>query len=251
MNDGVPLPAPIVAVRDVLANLGFVEDWHAMTEQQPGFKFKRGNLDLAANQVTSLYLRPEFFFGGIWATARSLRSIEFSMPLKVESTEQAVAWIVYGIGTDFAPSQPIDWFEDGKRWQDQLPWERHRRRLLEFDEEYRRLRRARPHCMVARKWMRILIRHMRAAAEGAGDDEEFVAEFDGQMFKVTLPSETIAAPATGPAPWVGAHRGSVVKFGGRHRKLMTDPVEIGIWEHHLEIDRYRYQLKFDSEQNRP
>ena len=243
MSLGIPAPEPIVAVRDVLPGLGFVEDWNSMTDCRPGFKFQCGNLDITANQVTSFYLRPEFSFGGLGKTARSLHFIEFSMPLRVESTEQVVAWIVHGIGIDFVPSHPIAWFEDGKRWQHLLPWKQHWLRLEKAAEEHRQLRLARPHCQVSREWMRMLKKHVRGVAATAAEQDEFVVEFDGRMFKIALSGAVIGAPASGTAPWSRGYRGRLATLSnGLPTRLMTDPVEVGIWEGQLEIERSRIDV---------
>ena len=242
MVGSVPAPPPIVAVRDVLPTLGFIEAWGSMTDQRPGFVFEQGNLVLTANQVTNEYLRPQFFFGGVGIGANSLHSISFAIPLMVESAEQVVAWIVFGIGLDFRPSQTIDWFDRGKAWQHLLPWEQHRKKLLEWGAEHSRLRRARPQCTVSREWMRLLNRQLREANEVARDDDEFVLGFDGHTLTLALPGKVMGAPASGPAPWATAYRGRISMFAGRWRRLMSDPVEVGIWEGQLEIDRMRIEV---------
>ena len=213
-----------------------------MTDERPGFAFKQGNLELAANQITNEYLRPQFFFGGVGIGANSLHSISFAIPLMVESAEQVVAWIVFGIGLDFRPSQTIDWFDRGKGWQHLLPWEQHRKKLLEWGAEYSRLRRARPQCTVSRKWMRVLIRELLDASEAARDDEDFVIGFDGLTLTLSLPGGVMGAPATGTAPWSITYRGRLSTFAGRWKRLMSDPVEVGIWEGELEIDRMRIEV---------
>ena len=238
----LPAPRPVIAVRDVLPTLGFTEDWGAMSEQRPGFAFKRGNLELTANQVTNEYLRPEFLFGGVGSDSRALHSIMFSMPITVESAEQVVAWIVHGIGLHFRPSEPIDWFDRGKAWQHLLPWGQRRQHLLEWGAEYSRLRRARPQCTVSREWMRMLNRQLREANEVARDSDEFVFGFDGHTLTLVLPGKVMGAPASGPAPWATAYRGRISVFAGRWRRLMSDPVEVGIWEGQLEIDRMRIEV---------
>ena len=240
MLGDLPAPPPIVAVRDVLPTLGFIEDWGAMSDERPGFVFKRGNLELTANQLN--YMHPVFSIGGLGIGANSLHSISFAMPRMVESAEQVVAWIVYGIGLNFRPSQPIDWFDRGKAWQHLLPWEQHRQKLLEWGAEYSRLRRARPQCTVSRQWTRLLIRNLRDASEAARDDEEFTLRFDGQTLTLAIPGSAMGAPATGPAPWPTTYRGQLATLSGRWKRLMSDPVDVGIWEGQLEIDRMRIEV---------
>lgn len=237
MSELIPNPEPIVAVRDVLPTLGFCENWGVLTDNPPAFVFKCGNLTITATEVTSIAGRPQLLFGGQCVTPRTLYCIEFIMVTHVESIEQAIAWIVYGIGTDVVPSLPIDWFENGKRWKHLLPWERHWRACRERAEAHQQLRLARPHCLVAREWMRLLNKHLRIAAQNAGERDEFLAEFDGRMLRIELPNEVIGAPASGGAPWPFGCRGRVVDFAGLPKRLMTDPVEVGLWEGTLEVDR--------------
>ena len=138
MTMEIPLPEPIVAVRDVLPTLGFVEDWNRRTDVDPAYEFKRGLLELHATQCAGFHLRPQFLFTGTAATARTLQALEFTLPLAVESKEQAVAMIAYYLGSAFVPSTPIDWLDQGRQWKHLLPWERHWKTLRERHEEYER-----------------------------------------------------------------------------------------------------------------
>ncbi|MBC7705009.1 MAG: hypothetical protein H7274_13835, partial [Rhodoferax sp.] len=244
-----PALPPTVAVRDVLYALGFIEDWHAMTEQSPAFTFNVGNLAISASEVTNISMRREFFFGGIWSRDRLQGSIEFSIPVMVESVEQAVAWIAYGIGKGFVPSRAIEWLETGKQNHHFLPWEQALQRQRDFAQQQRQLRLSRPHCLVAREWMRLVNKHLRAAAEASGENDSVVVEFDGQLLKFTLPSEVIGVPASGPAPWPVGYCVQTHRFTGLPKKFMNDLVEIGIWEGHLEVDRARMTLSLDPEKN--
>ena len=69
----IPLPPPIVSVRDVLPALGFTPVWGTATDLEPAYAFKGGGIDILVSQVTSLYLRPEFIIGGSAFNARSLK----------------------------------------------------------------------------------------------------------------------------------------------------------------------------------
>lgn len=241
----IPGPRPILAVRDVLRDLGFEEDRDAFTDNPPAYSFKRGNLELGASEVMNRFLQPCFFFGGLWRTPRSLKMIDFEMPLKVESYEQAVAWICYGIGIDFEPSVWIGWFDSGKKWQGTLPWERYYRELKARSEENRRLRALRPHCFVSRKWMRVLLNHMTDTIDGDAPELKFRIRFDGRMLKLELPKETIGAPATGPGAWPSWYWVTVTPKVALPKRLATDPVELGIWEDVLEIERSQFRAAED------
>jgi hypothetical protein len=111
-----------VKTRALLETLGFQEDWEAITDQRPAYAYDFGNLRLSAAEVMSNYLRPCFLFGGIELGARSIGQVEFEMPVEIESFEQGVAWISYGIGERFRPCFPTPWLADGRMWKEQLPW---------------------------------------------------------------------------------------------------------------------------------
>lgn len=235
----IPAPSPIFAVRDVLPTLGFGPDWAQYSENPPGFKFTRSNLEVTAGEMTNRYLQPGIHFYGLWRTARSSKMIDFEMPLKAESHEQVVAWIVFGIGIDYEPPSRIDWFDQGRLWQDQLPWERYYRELRARSEENRRLRALRPHCFLSRKWMRVLLNHMSAAAASNSQAAEVQVHFNGRMLTLEVGEEMIGAPASGPDAWASKYAVGITADDVLPSRLKTDPVEVGIWQGALEIERCR------------
>ena len=235
----IPAPPPIVAVCDVLPTLGFGPDWAAYSENPPGFKFNRSNLELTAGEMTNRYLQPGVHFYGLWRTSRTLKMIDFEIPLKVESREQVVAWIVYGIGIDYTPPSTIDWFDQGKLWQDQLPWKKYYRELHARSEENRRLRALRPHCFLSRKWMRVLLNHMAVAAASNPQAVEVQVHFNGRMLTLEVGDEMIGAPASGTGAWSCKYAVAITADDVLPSRLLTDPVEVGIWHGAFEIERCR------------
>ena len=120
LNVDIQLPSAVVAVRDVLPTLGFTEKWGTFTDLEPAFAYRRGGIDIEANQNMNRYFRTEIFVGGIATNGRTLCEIDFSMPLRVESRDQVVAWLAFGIGTTFEPTELVPWFEEGKLLQHQI-----------------------------------------------------------------------------------------------------------------------------------
>ena len=59
---------------------------------------------------------------GYSANGRTMVSIEYSLPLDVESFEQGVALVVYAISSSVEPTTPPAWFALGKEWKVKLPW---------------------------------------------------------------------------------------------------------------------------------
>lgn len=112
-----------VSMRDVFSLLSFEEDWQGMTDQQPVYSAKLGNVEITASQVMSLNsFQPVFALGGFARTPRTLRLIKFDCPLEVESIEQGVALIAHAIGDDVEPEASAPWLMLGRKWQDTLPW---------------------------------------------------------------------------------------------------------------------------------
>lgn len=237
----IPAPTPIVAVRDVLPTLGFVPDGQGYSENPPAFKFRRSNLELTAGEMTNIYLRPGMHFYGRWQTPHTLKMVGFEMPLQVESYDQVLAWIAFGIGVDYQPTSDLAWFERGKVCQALLPWERHKRELEERSKETQRLRALRPHCLVSRKWMRLVMNHIANTARDSHSRLDFQLDFDGRLLKVEIDGELIGVPATGPVPWLGKFAVVLEPQDALPKRLMTDPVEIGIWQGHLEVERCKFR----------
>jgi hypothetical protein len=228
-----------VDVREILPALGFLEVWGVMTERQPAFAFKSGNIDITAAEVMSLFLRREFSFGGVGTTGRSIRSIQFSMPLEVESVEQGVAWLVHGIGADFVPSEPIEWFEAGKSLKHLLPWEQQREMRLAELNEFNRRRQARPHCKVARSLVRSIFNHLGLVTAAVDIPIEYTITFNGCELAVSVPRARVGVPAAGSAAWPLEYRGDVATLLSlAKRRFNSDPVEVGVWAGALEFDRH-------------
>lgn len=75
--------------RAVFKDLGFKEDWVAMTDQPPAYFYDFGNLLLCAVECTSSRsLKPIFLISGVKRGPRSAGQIEFEMPLTIDSFEQ-------------------------------------------------------------------------------------------------------------------------------------------------------------------
>jgi hypothetical protein len=140
-------------LRNLLVELGFRQDRTIITDEQPGYLYDFGNLELSASQVTNKYFKPVFLFAGIAQTTRTLAEICFEMPLDIDSYKQGVAWIAYGVGKDFRPKKSTDWLEQGREWSDTLPWEMEKR---EYDR--------RPRCSVDRDWFRVATKKLSFSA---------------------------------------------------------------------------------------
>lgn len=111
-------------LRRLLEDLGFVQDYSAMTDQRPGYYFDFGNMRLNAVEVLSKSFRPVMLFNGFEKTDRTVRQVNFELPLELESFEQGVALIVYYLGKEFIPSIATAWISQGREFEDALPWKK-------------------------------------------------------------------------------------------------------------------------------
>ncbi len=210
--------------RALFETLGFEEDWEAITDQRPAYYYDFGNLRLTAAEVMSDYLKPCFHFGGVYRGANSITMVDFKMPLEIESFEQGVAWISYGIGDRFKPDLPTPWLADGRTWTEHLPWVRHMR-------AYER----RPRCSVAKDWFRVAAKKLRPLAAIASECDLVWLAFDGEALRITGCGATIIVPATGTA-WDTRYAIKGTKLDHLPKRL-SDPVVIGVWEGKLTIGK--------------
>ena len=224
--------------RDLLVNLGFESVLARFTDQQPGYRYDFGNLDLHASQVTNLYCRPEILFTGVISMPRMLGSVEFSLPLELESYEQCVALIAHNIGRAFVPEIPTPWLLLGRSWEEHLPG---RREL--------RLYQQRPQCHVDADWFKVAVKKLAAAGEDADQTETFSVSFLENVLKFDLSKTCLVMPAAGTS-W--AQNYVCLATGLKHlsRRTPSSGVSISVWENCLTIGRLQLQLEMPLEPGR-
>lgn len=204
--------------RDVLEALEFDAHYNTLSEQRLGYVFDFGNLQLKVAEVTNEYLRPVLFFTGVGRMTNSLHEVIFEMPLEVASFEQGVAWVVYGIGTDFKPLKAPTWWRMGLGWQDYLPWNIDAAKFA-----------ARPHCSVKRSWARTVLKHLRELAKTAGPEAKAQFRFDGEILRVHANGELIAVPAEGRA-WGVIVSMPLARVDQLPKRLMQEVAEVAVWD---------------------
>ena len=178
----------------MLLHLGFREDWAVQwTDQPPGYLYDFGSFTLSASELTNEYLQPTFVFRGLCQDARTITSIEFAMPMDVESIEQGTAWIVDSLDRQRikAGSEP-DWVKAGRSLAHHLPWVR---RLNEFSK--------RPTCTADKAWLVALRQKLREIPSTAA---QVTIYFDGEFIRLNRPETSLAVAASGAAPSPGTSR---------------------------------------------
>lgn len=231
-----------MCVRDLLPGLGFVSDHAGTGNSSPALKLRRPGLEVTAGETLNRFFQPALHFGGLWRTDRSLRMIDCEMPTLVESRGQAIAWLAFGIGLDCPNATALPWFEEGCALQHLLPWVRRECEDRARRAEIERLRAQRPHCTVSRRWMRLLLNQLEEVADATAGPLSFRAHFDGRMLTIDAGGQIMGAPASGPVEWPEAVRSVVATGALLPQRLMTDPVEVGVWEDVLEVEHHRLPL---------
>lgn len=217
---------------DLLQALGFSVVPHPLAGTGQTCDF--GNLQVTAVELTNEYLRQTMQFSGVGSCANSIRHIDFQMPLSVGSYEQGVAWVVYGIGTDFKAHRAPDWWRMGLGWQDYLPWN--------VEAAVRAAKyAARPFCSVKRSWARAVLTHLREIAKAAGPSDQARFGFDGEVLRVHACGDLIAVPAAGHA-WDVTASVPMSCVEGFPKRLMQEVVEVSVWNDCLCFDRRGVKL---------
>ena len=217
-------------VRSILEILKFEKVWNEITDQQPSYFYNFGNLKLIATQVTSKYFRPIFSFYGIIKTDRIIEAIDFTIPIEVESFEQGVAWISFGIKESFQPDLPTPWLSLGRGWKNHLPWVREQ-------QEYKN----RPQCDVDRVWFRIAAKQMRDLADGLVESDLALFEFDGDVLRISVCGQVFAMPAKGNA-WKEPYTIKAKILSHLAKRLMKPIISIGVWKEHLFVHNLKCPL---------
>lgn len=219
----IPGPAPIVPVMDVLRECGWVPDDDRPWSEGPALKYSFGNFELCAGVFTNQYFRRVVMFSGLYRDLRSTADVSFDIPERVESREQVLAWIVYGLRGVPLSITPA-WIEEGRRFQHELPWAKH---LSAYN--------ARPMASVDRMWMKPLGKVLREAASSAAEDQHCLIDFDGQILRFELPAKTYRVQADGPEPWSHAVRVGLRDLAALPQRWMQDRISVSYWEERIMI----------------
>lgn len=187
-----------ISLWDLLSILGFLPDPGVWSDPPPGLSCRIGGGAISASRVRSERLQQVVLITGVLVSPRGVAEINFEMPRKVESRQQALAWLVWGLdsaadGGRFAPGVPIWWLEEGRQHRGTLPWERERLAYA-----------ARPHCFLEREWARLALKtladQIRIAARLTSE-----AIWSGVIAADTS-TTAITPAATGTVPNVTASR---------------------------------------------
>ncbi|HEV8363085.1 MAG TPA: hypothetical protein VGQ52_06180 [Gemmatimonadaceae bacterium] len=227
---------PSVSTREVLQALGFAED---QSEQQRGFSFNFGNFKLWALPCTNRWFTPVVLVTGTVFDGSNLREVIQELPDKVESVEQAMAWMAWLV--DKATTHPFNlssepgWLVQGRLHRHLLPWERERA----IREKERAAYAARPHCDVQRDWVRLALKKLHQQLASVSPDATVTVSFDGTVLTMRCEKTVIAVSANG-SPWTQKYEIRAGALEPLPKRLMRDPVDVSVWNSTLMIGNQRY-----------
>lgn len=214
----------------VLRECGWVPDGDSPWSEEPALKYNFGNFELSASVVTDMYLRRVVSFSGLYRDHRSIADTSFEIPERVESREQVLAWIVYGLRCSVPLAITPAWIEEGRRLQHELPWAKH---MAAYN--------ARPMALVDRMWMKPLGKLLREAAASAAEGERCLIHFDGHTVRFELPAKTYLVQADGSEPWPHAALVALRALAGLPQRWMYRTIEVSFWEGHITIGNRRLE----------
>lgn len=228
-----------VATWDALQDLGFFPE--ADYIGCPAMSYDFGSFKLQAARMVNRYFREVVSFSGFVRTPNSMSSIEFEMPLQVESNEQCAAWIAWHLYNNlphrekFILSSRCDLLVFGLKHQATLPWERERLvRELEA-AEYR----ARPSCIVDRALIKLGLKTLAKYIETASATDRIEIWFDGQTLSFQINGKKVILQAEGSA-WEASYALPAGQLTAMPKRLLSEAVDVSIWRKRLQIDRSRY-----------
>jgi hypothetical protein len=227
--------ANMVATWDALQHFGFQHDGDVYSDGGPGLSFDFGRFKLSAGRMMNLQMKDVVSFSGVVSTPRTISSIEFEMPLRVESYEQCAAWIAWNFNAQMPrrekviPRDKTDFLVYGMQYLSLLPWER---RKAAYE--------SRPRCSIERTWLRQGLNSIQKHIDLVELESNVIFSFDGGVLLFRGENWTIPMPATGVA-WPEIYQIEVKNFCQFPSRLMNAAVEVSIRDGNLHLGNRLYR----------
>lgn len=219
---------------DTIQALGFEPDASVISDGGSGLSCDLGRFRLSAGRMMNMYFREIVQFSAVYQTPRTIGSIDFEMPIQVESLEQCAAWIAWhlnehlpGLEKLLSPTQ-ASFLIVGLQHQDTLPWVREKATYA-----------ARPQCVVERSWMRVALKALKSKLNVEPGDGNVTISFDGRVLAFSGPGWVVPVPAEGAA-WPSRYQIQTENFSNFPSRLMSEQIHISVWKEHLTIGNWRY-----------
>jgi hypothetical protein len=221
----------MIYTNEVLKQIGFKELHNPdKSDFIDSFEYDFGSFKLKVRVLMNRRFKQVYHFSGILKTERSNNMIDFEVPMEVESFEQGVAYISYGLGSRFNSSISPQWYLDGLNWKNQLPW-------LKANEEFRNT----PSAYIQHDYFKLIEKKMSAIAINAKEDETTTFSFDGEILRIVCSGNLIVTQAVGKA-WTS---NAVIKTKTLiylPKRIRKDGISIYIWKDNLNIGNTLFSL---------
>jgi hypothetical protein len=210
--------------------------------QQLGFnenlQFDFGNLTLSAMETLNRHFVEIVLIVGVFSNHRMISNVEIEIPLQVESTVQAAAFIAWGInkqiGRNFTPQNLTQWLEEGKNNFDLLPWIKEQKIYNE-----------RPKCLVKREWLKLALRDLNLILPELDETDSFFITFQKGVFSIQSVLKTIAFPAVGN-DWKKEYQITVSNFNRFPKRLNQAEIEISVWNNKISLANWSYSINLNK-----
>ena len=183
----------------------------------------------------NLQMRDVVSFSGVVSTSRTIASVEFEMPVHVESYEQCAAWIAWQFNEQLPrrenviPRAKADFLIYGLQHKSTLPWERRKAAYA-----------SRPHCSVERSWLRQGLNSIQKNIDLVEMESKVVLSFDGSVLLFREGNWIIPMPATGVA-WPEKYQIEVRNFNRFPSRLMNAAIEVAVWDGSVHLGNRFYR----------
>ena len=224
-----------------LKQFGFQADSAVMSDIQPGLSYQFSGLKLEATATGNRYFIPVVLFTGILRTNRSQSLISFEIPQEAISKAHCAAYLCYFLKENTDKHfehllQQEDWLRFGNEHQHLLPWVAE---LIQSELEGERFRQ-RPKCTVDREWLKLALKDLERQLIDSADSSTVILEFNGRTLSIWHENQPIIVTATGDV-WPYRYEIAAKHLRQRPKRLISDQVDVSIWEDTLIIDRYHFK----------
>ena len=218
---------------DSLISLGF--EPRKTSAGLEGVCYRFACLDLDACHVMNLYARYVVLLSGVLNTGRKLAIIESQIPIDLGSAFEAAAWVSYALKSHRRQLEPLpDWFLEGERHWDLLPFVRQMREA----EERRLAYLSCPKCYIDREYARPLRRNLLEELSGLAGGTEMAVHFDGRILSIVLNERIHEVVASGDS-WPSSYRAIVDREARMPTRFESPTVEVSVFEGYVSFDTLR------------
>ncbi len=222
----------MIKTKDLLVTIGFtdVDDKSLISNNKPSLEFDFGNFKLQARELMNKRLANIIQLSGLNTTERTIHEIKIELPLVVESIEEGLAMISYGLGNPFDATNVPDWYYLGLKHKHLLPW-------IKEMEAFK----SRQEVTIEYDYYRIIIRSLLKNAKESDANDLTIISFNGEMLTINCSGNKIFAPALGEA-WSENAVLKTQNLSALPKRLRKKAGIIAILKNKITFDNYVFNL---------